>query len=210
MCSVAASDSPVSTSMYEVSKKVWIWTENSQVMTAAVERGWDTFLFSLENQGLATDGFDSLRLKELQPDAGHIGNFVIDLQDWQVIPAENIGRSFKGVKQLCLPSRNHLQKHNYFLRLWSTDLGTFSCSPECLESNYIASRPFRVNAGPVHAYVAVPGAIVGRVKIETRPLILVEAKIDANDRTIQHSSADRRNSRVGLSAEGLFRLSTVI
>ncbi|XP_039003709.1 3-dehydroquinate synthase homolog [Hibiscus syriacus] len=27
-------------------------------------------------------------------------------------------------------------------------------------------------------------AIVGRVKIETRPLILVEAKIDANDRTI--------------------------
>ncbi|XP_038994331.1 3-dehydroquinate synthase homolog [Hibiscus syriacus] len=87
--------------------------------------------------------------------------------------------------------------------------GLFLVHSECLESNYIASRPFRVNAGPVHAYVAVPGgktsylselkagkevivvdqtgkmqtAIVGRVKIETRPLILVEAKIDANDRT---------------------------
>ncbi|GLC61261.1 hypothetical protein PLESTB_001737000 [Pleodorina starrii] len=71
---------------------------------------------------------------------------------------------------------------------------------ECGESEYIASRPFRVNAGPVHAYVSGPGgrtrylselssgsevlvadpagrcrtALVGRVKIERRPLVLVE------------------------------------
>ena len=70
-----------------------------------------------------------------------------------------------------------------------------------MESEYVASRPFRVNAGPVHAYVMTPGnktkylseletgdevltvdqegttkiAIVGRVKIEKRPLMLVEA-----------------------------------
>lgn len=88
--------------------------------------------------------------------------------------------------------------------------GLFLVHSECLESNYIASRPFRVNAGPVHAYVAVPGgktsylselkagkevivvdqkgqqrtAIVGRVKIETRPLILVEAKRDLDTQTI--------------------------
>ncbi|XP_039125172.1 3-dehydroquinate synthase homolog isoform X2 [Dioscorea cayenensis subsp. rotundata] len=80
--------------------------------------------------------------------------------------------------------------------------GLFLVHSECLESNYIASRPFRVNAGPVHAYVSIPGgktcylselqagkevvvvdrngkqrnAIVGRVKIESRPLILVEVK----------------------------------
>ncbi|KAJ1687147.1 hypothetical protein LUZ63_018537 [Rhynchospora breviuscula] len=80
--------------------------------------------------------------------------------------------------------------------------GLFLVHSECLETNYIASRPFRVNAGPVHAYVAIPGgktsylselcagrevlivdqngsqrtATVGRVKIESRPLILVEAK----------------------------------
>lgn len=80
--------------------------------------------------------------------------------------------------------------------------GLFLVHSECLESNYISSRPFRVNAGPVHAYVATPGgktkylselkagmevivvdlsgrqrtAIVGRVKVETRPLVLVEAK----------------------------------
>lgn len=75
---------------------------------------------------------------------------------------------------------------------------------ESLESEYVASRPFRVNAGPVQAYVMVPGnktkylseletgdevlavdsngesrkVIVGRVKIEKRPLILVEAEYD--------------------------------
>ncbi|XVF16580.1 hypothetical protein REPUB_Repub10bG0044200 [Reevesia pubescens] len=95
-------------------------------------------------------------------------------------------------------------------RVGSFARGLFLVHSECLESNYIASRPFRVNAGPVHAYVAVPGgktsylselkagkevtvvdqdgklrtAIVGRVKIETRPLILVEAKRDGNHQTI--------------------------
>ncbi|KAL6520372.1 hypothetical protein OROMI_032552 [Orobanche minor] len=80
--------------------------------------------------------------------------------------------------------------------------GLFLVHSECFESNYICSRPFRVNAGPVHAYVSIPGgktsylselkageevlvvdqngmqrtAIIGRVKIESRPLILVEAK----------------------------------
>ncbi|RRT80943.1 hypothetical protein B296_00010269 [Ensete ventricosum] len=30
------------------SKLVWVWTESRQVMTAAVERGWNTFLFRSE------------------------------------------------------------------------------------------------------------------------------------------------------------------
>ena len=80
--------------------------------------------------------------------------------------------------------------------------GLFLVHSESLESEYVASRPFRVNAGPVHAYVMTPGnktrylseietgdevltvdkegntknTVVGRVKIEKRPLILVEAE----------------------------------
>jgi 3-dehydroquinate synthase II len=84
--------------------------------------------------------------------------------------------------------------------------GLFLVHSESLESEYVASRPFRVNAGAVHAYVLVPGGktkylsdlvagdevlavdsegntrtvVVGRVKIEKRPLMLVEVESDGN------------------------------
>jgi 3-dehydroquinate synthase II len=72
---------------------------------------------------------------------------------------------------------------------------------ETLENPYVAPRPFRVNAGAVHAYILLPDGktaylsdltiggkvlvvdaqgtahpvIIGRTKIERRPLLLVEA-----------------------------------
>ena len=77
----------------------------------------------------------------------------------------------------------------------------FMVHAESIENPYVSPRPFRVNAGAVHAYVMVPGgktrylselkagdevlwvnskgqakpAIIGRVKIEQRPLLLIEA-----------------------------------
>ena len=88
--------------------------------------------------------------------------------------------------------------------------GLFLVHSESEDSPYVAARPFRVNAGAVHAYVKIGEktqylselsagdevlvvnskgeqwpAIVGRVKIEKRPLILVEAKVgDAVIKTI--------------------------
>ncbi len=79
--------------------------------------------------------------------------------------------------------------------------GLFLVHAESLENPYVSPRPFRVNAGPVHAYIRVPGgktrylgelaagdevlivnhqghtwpAVVGRVKVERRPLMLVAA-----------------------------------
>jgi 3-dehydroquinate synthase II len=73
---------------------------------------------------------------------------------------------------------------------------------ETLENPYVAPRPFRVNAGAVHAYILMPdgktaylsdlaiggqvlvtdakgaahSAVIGRTKIERRPLLLVEAE----------------------------------
>lgn len=78
----------------------------------------------------------------------------------------------------------------------------FLVHSESIENPYVEPRPFRVNAGPVHSYIMVPGGktkylselksgdsvfcvnwkgeatpvIVGRVKVEKRPLLLVEAK----------------------------------
>ena len=80
--------------------------------------------------------------------------------------------------------------------------GLFLVHAESLENPYVAPRPFRVNAGPVHAYIRVTGdktrylgelaagdevlvvdyqgrtrpAVVGRVKVERRPLMLVAAE----------------------------------
>jgi len=80
----------------------------------------------------------------------------------------------------------------------------FLVQAEVRMNPYVAPRPFRVNAGPVHAYVRVPGgqtrylselqsgdpvlivhaagtaqtAAVGRSKIERRPLLLIQASCD--------------------------------
>ncbi|XP_038903473.1 3-dehydroquinate synthase homolog [Benincasa hispida] len=306
-CSYASLPSAMSPT--EASKGVWIWSECQQVMTAAVERGWSTFIFSPHNTELADewssialihplfikengvfDGEGRLiasvvevsnpqQLEQLQPANASADIVVVDLQDWQIIPAENIVAAFQGSQktvfaisktpieaQIFLEALEHglggvilkvedpeavFQLKDYFdrrneasnllsltkatitqihvagmgdrvcvdlcslmrpgegLLVGSYARGLFLVHSECLESNYIASRPFRVNAGPVHAYVAVPGgktsylselhagkevivvdqegrqrtAIVGRVKIETRQLILVQAKRDSDEQT---------------------------
>ncbi|XP_059282726.1 uncharacterized protein LOC132036405 isoform X1 [Lycium ferocissimum] len=288
-------------------KRVWIWTENKQVMTAAVERGWNTFIFPSNRQHLPLEWssialieplfiqeggiFDHehqrvaafaeisspQQLEQFQISEEQADKVVVDLLDWQVIPAENIVAAFQGTRktvlavsktqseaQVFLEALEHglggvvmkvedvgaiLELKGYFDRRHEVDSllnltkakithvqatgmgdrvcvdicslmrpgegllvgsfarGLFLVHSECLESNYISSRPFRVNAGPVHAYVAVPGgktsylselksgkevivvdqkgmqrtAIVGRVKVETRPLILVEAKVESEN-----------------------------
>lgn len=289
----------------EQGKIVWMWTESKQVMTTAVERGWNNFifksdpgfreianewssialihplfmegseLFDKEERKVATfyDVCNPRDLKLLKPDDIQTDTVIINFHgEWQVIPAENIVATFQGSNKNVLAvssdfsdaklffealehglngvvlkvedSREILGLKEYFdrrtevrnvlsltkatvtkieavgmgdrvcvdlcslmkpgegLLVGSFARGLFLVHSECLESNYIASRPFRVNAGPVHAYVAVPRgktcylaelkagkevivvdqsgfqrtAVVGRVKIESRPLILVEAK----------------------------------
>ena len=80
----------------------------------------------------------------------------------------------------------------------------FLIQSEAMESEYVAARPFRVNAGAVHAYVLTAdgktkylsevrsgeevmavdsegnsrSVVVGRSKIEVRPLLLVEVDAD--------------------------------
>jgi 3-dehydroquinate synthase II len=82
--------------------------------------------------------------------------------------------------------------------------GLFLIHAESISNPYVSPRPFRVNAGPVHAYTRVPGgktrylselsagdpvqivdheghtttAVVGRLKIEKRPLMLITASVN--------------------------------
>jgi 3-dehydroquinate synthase II len=92
----------------------------------------------------------------------------------------------------------------------------FLIHAESVENPYVSPRPFRVNAGPVHAYIRVPGgktrylseleagdqvlcvdhlgraqrATVGRVKIERRPLLLVTAETESETITTLVQNAE--------------------
>ncbi len=89
----------------------------------------------------------------------------------------------------------------------SMSRGLFFVHAETAESPYVASRPFRVNAGAVHAYARSPGgdtkylseigsgdevqivsrdgttreAVVGRAKIERRPMFRIQATVETED-----------------------------
>ncbi|MBO4369131.1 MAG: 3-dehydroquinate synthase II family protein [Desulfovibrio sp.] len=84
---------------------------------------------------------------------------------------------------------------------------TFLVHAETEQNEYVAARPFRINAGGVHAYTRLPHdqtcylgevhaatevlivdwqgrtsiATVGRVKIEVRPMLLIEAEVETEE-----------------------------
>ncbi len=108
----------------------------------------------------------------------------------------------------------------------SQSSASFLVHSETLETRYVNSRPFRVNAGPVHSYIALPegrtgylselsagsevlavrndGTVrlvtVGRVKIERRPLLLVQARAGGKDCSIILQNAETVNLCSGTGA----------
>ncbi len=114
--------------------------------------------------------------------------------------------TIKGVKQLGMGDRACLDTCTQMalgegMLVGNTASGFFLVHSESIDNPYVASRPFRVNAGAVHAYTLAPGgktkyladlkagdevllvnfqgksqtAYLGRNKIEKRPVMLIEA-----------------------------------
>jgi 3-dehydroquinate synthase II len=101
----------------------------------------------------------------------------------------------------------------------------FLVHAETVSNPYVAPRPFRINAGAVHAYTRVPGGktrylseleagdsvlihdykgkasigIVGRLKIEKRPMMLIKAEIEGKEVTtiVQNAETIRLTSPSG-------------
>jgi len=110
--------------------------------------------------------------------------------------------------RVCIDTGSLLD-HDEGMLVGSMSRGLFFVHAETAESPYVASRPFRVNAGAVHAYVRTPDggtkylselesgdevqvvdtdghtreAIVGRAKIEQRPMFEVSAEIETDEGT---------------------------
>lgn len=127
----------------------------------------------------------------------------------EIIPAKVVSVKPAEVgARVCIDTCDIMRRGEGML-VGSQSSGLFLVQAEVEESGMTSPRPFRVNAGPVSSYVLAPGgktkylseikagsevlivdrkgktrsAVVGRSKIEWRPLVLVEAR--ARDKTIK-------------------------
>lgn len=120
----------------------------------------------------------------------------ISLQTVQITRVEPLGMG----DRVCIDTCTSMSLGEGML-VGNSSGGLFLVHAESVENPYVEPRPFRVNAGPVHAYVRVAegrtrylselksgdevtivnyrghcqNSIVGRIKVEKRPLMFIEA-----------------------------------
>lgn len=108
----------------------------------------------------------------------------------------------------------------------------FLIQSESKENGYVASRPFRVNAGAVHCYIEVPGggtrylseissgdpvlvcdrngktriASVGRCKVEVRPLLMLTATDGSREYSVMLQNAETIKVVTPKGAESVTKL----
>jgi 3-dehydroquinate synthase II len=128
----------------------------------------------------------------------------LSLQHATITAVEEVGSA----DRVCVDTSTMMNDDEGML-VGSMSRGMFFVHAETADSPYVASRPFRVNAGAVHAYVRTPDggtkylaelksgdivqvvdttgntreAIVGRSKIERRPMFRIEAEIETETGT---------------------------
>jgi len=194
--------------------------EEAQTAFETLELGSDGVL-------LDTDNPDEIRETVEVRDAAE--RETLDLQYGEVLAVERTGMA----DRVCIDTGN-LMDHDEGMLIGSMSRGLFFVHAETAESPYVASRPFRVNAGAVHAYVRTPDggtkylaelksgdevqvvdtagntreAIVGRVKIEKRPMFRVELDVEGdrietllqNAETIKVATSEGRKAVTDLEA----------
>jgi 3-dehydroquinate synthase II len=167
--------------------------EEARTAFETLEQGADSVLVD-------TDDPDEIRATCDVRDAAEREH--LDLRWAEVTAVERTGMA----DRVCVDTGS-LMDHDEGMLVGSMSRGLFFVHAETAESPYVASRPFRVNAGAVHAYVRAPDggtrylaelgsgdevqivdadgntreAIVGRVKIEKRPMFRVQARLETAD-----------------------------
>ncbi len=161
----------------------------AEVALSTLEHGAD---------GVLLDTRDPSEIKRVQAAAERLAMSRVDLKAATVTSVKPVGMGDRVCVDTC-----SLMRRGEGMLIGSQSRAFFLIQSESEESPYVAARPFRVNAGAVHAYIRVGDktrylselksgdevtivdkdgvsrkAIVGRVKIERRPMVLVEAEID--------------------------------
>ena len=174
--------------------------KEAELMLKTMEIGVDGILMSPK------DANDIVDLKKLISNGFHI-----ELSKAKIINIQNIPEA----ERVCVDTTSILYPGEGML-IGSTAKGFALVHAEVFETNFVASRPFRVNSGDVSAYILVPNndpekvyrtnylselkggekvlvvnykgeartVSVGRVKIETRPMLRFELEVSAGDTKI--------------------------
>lgn len=168
--------------------------DDAELLFKTLEKGVDGVLFKPKSES----------------DINEIKKFIANTLTIDLVPAEIIKiTEIPDADRVCVDTSSMLVAGEGML-VGSTAIGFTLVHAEIFETEFVASRPFRVNAGDVSAYLLVPefkadGSIstrtkymselksgdrvlvvgkdghtrivsVGRVKIETRPMLLFEVK----------------------------------
>ena len=177
-------------------------SENVKIIAAVSDV--DEAKVALETLEVGTDGviFEPKTHQQIKDMANLIENISHETYQLEEATITNIKPLGTG-DRVCIDTTSMMVPGEGML-IGSYSKAMFLVHSESLESEYVASRPFRVNAGPVQAYVMVPGnktrylaeleagdpvlvvdkngntreSIVGRCKIEKRPLLLLEAQYE--------------------------------
>jgi 3-dehydroquinate synthase II len=160
--------------------------KEAQTAFGILEKGVDHVLFHTE---------DVIELKKALSWFRSQGD-KISLQAAEIIEIRSVGMG----DRVCVDTCTSMDMGQGIL-VGNSSSALFLIHSESISNPYVSPRPFRVNAGPVHSYTRIPGGktrylselsagdqvlivdfkgntttgIVGRLKIEKRPLMLVKA-----------------------------------
>ncbi|MFB6226703.1 MAG: 3-dehydroquinate synthase II [bacterium] len=179
--------------------------EDAQVAVETLEKG-------VSGVVLGTDDLSEVRSAvERLKQSGE----TFELQPAEVTAIQQMGLA----DRVCVDSSTMMEFGQGML-VGNSSGGMFLVHAEVKESEYVASRPFRVNAGGVHAYIRIPGgetkylseitagdevlvvdedgeaepAIVGRSKLERRPMMLIKAELKDGEGEPQEASLLLQNA----------------
>lgn len=167
--------------------------EEAEIVLGVLEKGSDGVMLAPKNVGEAT------KLKEICEKQ----SLPLDLLELKVEKIEHVGMGDRA----CVDTCSHLGKDEGIL-VGSHSGGMILACSETHPLPYMPTRPFRVNAGALHSYVIAAGGrtnylselksgskvlavntsgktrevVVGRVKIESRPLLSIDAISESGER----------------------------
>ena len=164
----------------------------ARLAAGILERGVETLVVLPEGAG---------ELKQVVSEC-KLSQGTLELTPATVTKVENVGLGHR----VCVDTMSMLKRGQGML-VGNSSAFTFLVHAETERNEYVAARPFRVNAGAVHAYAVMPDdkttyleelssgtevlivnhdgstslATVGRTKVEVRPMLLVKARVTTKD-----------------------------